>query len=171
MTILELGWPPSVNHYWRLGNGHFHISSEGRAYKLRVAGVIAQAGLRPLEGDVKITIDAFPPDRRKRDLENIQKCLLDSCAVRKGFATGLYLDDCQIKRIEATMHPYDPECAGRVTLTVSPWPGAESAGVPVPAPCRPPSRRAEAEKLLLTCARLLERSASWLKPPKPIIAR
>jgi crossover junction endodeoxyribonuclease RusA len=134
MTTLELPWPPSVNHYWRFGNGHFHVSSEGRAYKLMVAGVIVRAGLRPLEDDVKMVIDAWPPDRRRRDLDNIEKCLLDSCAVRRGFTAGLYRDDCQIKRKVSTMHPFDPERAGRVQVTVSPWPEAESAGVPVPAP-------------------------------------
>jgi len=138
MTTLELPWPPSVNHYWRLGNGHFHVSSGGRAYKLMVAGVIAGAGVIPLEGDVKVIIDAFPPDRRKRDLDNLQKSTLDSLAARSG-PCGLYRDDSQIKRLEATMHPYDPDRRGRVVVTVSPWPGTETAGVPVPAPVRPPS--------------------------------
>ena len=142
MTILELPWPPSVNHYWRFGRGHFHISAEGRAYKMQVAGVIAQAGVRPLEGNVRVTLDAWPPDRRKRDLDNLQKSTLDSLAVRNG-SYGLYFDDSQIKRLEATMHDFDPGRAGRVEISISPWLGAEAAGVLVPAPRRPPALRAE----------------------------
>lgn len=133
MLTLELPWPPSVNHYWRYGNGHFYISDEGRRYKLIVGGLIAAGQIRPLDGPVKITLDAFPPDRRRRDLDNLEKATLDACAVRRGFATGLYRDDCQIKRKESTMHDFDPERAGRVVVSVSPWPGAEAAGIPVPA--------------------------------------
>jgi len=167
MIRLILPWPPSVNHYWRFGKGRFFISNEGKRYKMIVAGTMIQGGVKPFEGPVAVTIDAHPPDRRVRDLDNLQKSLLDSCVTRHGLA-GLYNNDSQIKRLESTMHDYDAAYAGKVIITVRPWPDA--AGVPVPAPCRPPARRAEAEKLLLTCARLLERSASWLKPPKPIIA-
>ena len=138
MTVLELPWPPSVNHYWRFGNGHFHISTEGKRYKATVAGILATAGIQPLRGAVKLTIDAFPPDRRKRDLDNLQKSILDSCVYRRGFATGLYLDDSQVKRLEATMHDFDPAGAGRVVVTVSPWPGTEAVGIPIPVPVHAP---------------------------------
>lgn len=131
MTILELPWPPSVNHYWRHGQGRVFISAEGQRYKLQVAGIIAVAGVRPLDGPVKVTLDAFPPDRRKRDLDNLQKAALDALAQRHS-QYGLYFDDAQIKRIESTMHDHDPVRASHITLTVSPWPGAETAGVPVP---------------------------------------
>ena len=132
MITLQLPWPPSVNHYWRFGNGHFHISNDGRRYKAIVAGIIVAAGIRPLDDPLRITIDAFPPDRRRRDLDNLQKCLFDSCVVRKDFAAGLYHDDCQIKRIESTMWDFDPERAGRVILTASPWPDADTSNAMVP---------------------------------------
>ena len=132
MTVLELPWPPSVNHYWRLGNGHFHVSTEGQRYKAKVAGILATAGIQPLRGAVKLTIDAFPPDRRRRDIDNIEKCLLDSCVYRRGFAAGLYLDDSQVKRKESTMWDFDPARPGIVILTCSPWSGL--APVPVHSP-------------------------------------
>lgn len=170
MTILELPWPPSVNHYWRFGNGHFHISPGGRAYKLAVAGIIAAARLRPLEGPVKVTIDAFPPDRRRRDLDNLEKCLLDSCAVRKGFDTGLYTDDSQIKRKESTMHDYDPDRAGRVILSVSPWPGAELSAVPVPSYSPAPRLSAAKALPIPDPAPVLVRSAGD-KPWLPVVRK
>lgn len=128
---LELPWPPSVNHYWRFGRGHFHISSEGRAYKLMVAGIIATAGIRPFSGNVRVTLDAHPPDRRRRDLDNLEKAVFDACAVRRGFATGLYFDDVQVKRKESTMWEYDPERAGRVLLAIEPWHSPNAARVPL----------------------------------------
>ena len=103
MTVVELPWPPSVNHYWRLGQGHFHVSTEGRRYKSAVAAILEKAGIRPVNGPVKITIDAYPPDRRRRDIDNLEKALLDACCLPNGGVTGLYYDDSQIKRKESTM--------------------------------------------------------------------
>ena len=168
MIRLILPWPPSANHYWRLGNGHFHISAEGRAYKLKVAGVIAAAGVKPLEGDVKLTLDAYPPDRRKRDIDNLQKSVCDSVCQRHGHY-GLYHDDSQIKRLESTMYPYDPDRAGRVVITVSPWPDVDTAGVPIPAPSRPPVRRVAGKLDLVGYCHWLWMT-SWQKPPKPLPA-
>lgn len=158
MTTLRLPWPPSVNHYWRYGHGHFHISPEGQRYKLAVRGIIAAAGVRPLEGNVQIVIDAYPPDRRRRDLDNIEKALLDACVVRHGFATGLYRDDCQIKRKVSTMHDFAPERAGYVTLSVAPWPEPEAVGVRVDAPkprLRGHARAEEPEPAFLSVAHRL----------------
>ena len=140
MITLRLPWPPSVNHYWRYGNGHFYISTEGRRYKLAVCGIIATANVRPLEGNVKITIDAFPPDRRRRDIDNLEKALMDACIKRDGFATGLFLDDSQVKRKISTMWDYHPDYAGQVMLSIEPWDGGAEA--PVFASTRPPAKRA-----------------------------
>ena len=137
MIQLILPWPPSVNHYWRFGKGRFYISNEGKRYKMIVTGTMLQGRVKPFSGNVAVTIDAHPPDRRTRDLDNLNKCILDSCVTRHGLA-GVYEDDSQVKRLEATMHDFNPECAGRVVITVSPWPGADAAGVPVYAPCSPP---------------------------------
>lgn len=40
---------------------------------------------------LSLTIDAYPPDRRKRDLDNILKSLLDALQ-----HAGIYSDDSQI---------------------------------------------------------------------------
>jgi len=130
MITLKLPWPPSVNHYWRFGNGRFFISAEGKRYKMIVVGTMLMGRVKPFDGPVAVTIDAHPPDRRVRDLDNLQKCLLDSCVTRHGLA-GLYHDDSQIKRIESTMHDYDAANAGNVIVTVRPWP--DVAGVPATA--------------------------------------
>ena len=133
MTTLHLPWPPSVNHYWRFGNGRFFISNEGKRFKMIVAGTMLQRGVSTYAGPVSVSIDAYPPDRRVRDLDNLNKCLLDSLVTRHGLA-GLYHNDSQIKRIVSTMHDFDAGNAGRVVITVQPWPGVEAVGVPVPAP-------------------------------------
>jgi hypothetical protein len=95
--------------------------------------------------------------------------LLDSLVTRHGLA-GLYHNDSQIKRLESTMHDYDTGNAGKIIVTVRPWPDA--AGAPVPAPCCPPTRRAEAKMdLIHYCAWLYrhwqERTMSCQRTPKP----
>mgnify|MGYP003140348797 FL=1 len=53
---------------------------------------------------VEVDIQAYPPDRRKRDLDNIQKILLDSLQ-----AAGIYKDDCQVDKITISRGPVVPE--------------------------------------------------------------
>jgi len=81
-THLELPFPPSINHYWRKWNNRMVISREGREYRTRVCGLLAQpagAGrIPPRDGRLALCMDAFPPDRRRRDLDNLQKPLLDA---------------------------------------------------------------------------------------------
>lgn len=121
MTVLLVPWPPSTNCYWRLGNGRLHISKEGQEYKHYIMNLLEANGIKPLDGKAKLTIDAYPPDKRRRDIDNLLKCLFDSCIARQDHAIGLYHDDSQVKRLEATMHDYQPEHAGQIILTASPW--------------------------------------------------
>ena len=88
-----LPYPPSVNHYWVMGKGRVYISPKGRAYCRQVAGILNDAPL--LSGPVSVTIMAYPPDKRKRDLDNLLKCLLDAVTKSK----GLWEDDSQIKKL------------------------------------------------------------------------
>lgn len=67
---------------------------------------------RKLTGEVSVEIDLYPPDRRRRDIDNPLKCLLDSMT-----HAGVYEDDSQIKDIELHMcEPMPPEGMVHVTL-------------------------------------------------------
>ena len=91
--MITLPWPPSINHYWRNFRGRTVISREGRTFRANVCALLAGGGPRkpPAGGRIALAMDAFPPDRRRRDLDNIQKPVLD--ALEHG---GVYLDDSQI---------------------------------------------------------------------------
>ena len=91
---LELPFPPSVNHLWRRVGNRTIVSREGRSYRTAVRRVLLARGVRPIEGRLAVEIDVHPPDRRRRDLDNIQKALLDSMA-----HGGAYADDAQIDRL------------------------------------------------------------------------
>ena len=80
---LTLPWPPSANTYYRHVSrgplaGRTLLSEAGRAYRKSVDAVVAQARARKaLAVPLEVRIAAFPPDRRKRDLDNLLKSVLD----------------------------------------------------------------------------------------------
>ena len=75
--IFDLPYPPSVNHYWLASGKHRYISHAGRKFR-RDAFYIIKAE-RPLltKLAVSVTVMVWPPDRRRRDLDNILKPILD----------------------------------------------------------------------------------------------
>ncbi len=91
---LTLPWPPSVNHYWRRVRNRTLISKEGRLFRKRVLATLTTRHIEPMTGSLAVRIVAHPPDRRRRDLDNIAKSLLD--ALEHG---GVYEDDNQIDRL------------------------------------------------------------------------
>lgn len=89
---IRLPWPPSVNQYWRFFQGRAILSLRGRQYRKAVAdAVLAQGAARHLEGPVRVAIEAARPDKRRRDLDNLLKGVLDGLA-----HAGVYADDQQI---------------------------------------------------------------------------
>jgi len=94
-VTLELPYPPSVNHYWRRVGARTLISREGRRFRERVCARLASRTARPMSGRVAVHVTAHPPDRRRRDLDNAMKALLDALA-----HGGIYEDDGQIDRLE-----------------------------------------------------------------------
>ena len=92
--IATLPWPPTLNHYWRRVGARTLISQSGREYRRAICGLLAGGrGPRkpPAGGRIALAMDAFPPDRRRRDLDNLPKAVQDSLA-----HAGVYEDDSQI---------------------------------------------------------------------------
>ena len=87
---LELPYPPSVNNYWKIARNRVIISKKGKEYKKKVEMLCRN--LIPFHANkrLSVTILCFPPDNRRRDLDNVLKALLDSI---EGSA---YIDDSQI---------------------------------------------------------------------------
>lgn len=89
MIELTLPWPPSVNTYWRIFKNRMIISEAGRKYRIAVAEqVLVQRKAKHLTGTVKVIIEAWRPDKRKRDLDNLLKAVLDAMK-----HAGVYEDD------------------------------------------------------------------------------
>jgi crossover junction endodeoxyribonuclease RusA len=92
MSELTLPWPPSVNTYWRTFQGRMIISEKGRQYRKDVADqVLIQRGSKNFAGKMRVEIQAFRPDNRRRDLDNLLKAILDGCT-----HAGVWVDDSNI---------------------------------------------------------------------------
>jgi Holliday junction resolvase RusA-like endonuclease len=111
MIELELPYPPSVNHYYRRVGNRILISREGRAYRWKVGLILTVSRTKSLDGNLEIWIEAYPPDRRRRDCDNLLKSVLDSLEYG-----GLYHNDSQVKRLHIEM--MDAVKGGRLIVRV-----------------------------------------------------
>lgn len=95
---LELPMPVSENRYRRVVAGCSHpvISHEGRKYHDHVRAIFRASGMVPIPGEVRLRLEFYPPDRRRRDLDNLFKCLLDSLV-----AAGAIEDDALVVDLHA----------------------------------------------------------------------
>jgi crossover junction endodeoxyribonuclease RusA len=93
---LELPFPPSMNTYWRNFRGRTVLSKNGRQFKSDVQDYIIEKNI-PKFGDkkLKITMILRPRDKRKIDIDNRIKAVLDSLQ-----DAGVFDDDFQVDHIE-----------------------------------------------------------------------
>ena len=111
MIEITLPWPPTVNTYWRNINGRTIISAKGREYRKAVADqVLIQRAAKHIDFAVKIEIKAYRPDRRRRDLDNLLKALLDSMT-----HAGVMHDDALIEDLRVY---WADEVGGMVKVTI-----------------------------------------------------
>jgi crossover junction endodeoxyribonuclease RusA len=96
---ITLPFPPSTNTYYRnvrVGSKQFtKISERGRKYKTECFWLLKQQkACKRLSHSLRVTITLFPPDAKRRDLDNFNKALLDVMT-----HAGVYLDDSQIDHL------------------------------------------------------------------------
>ncbi len=108
MIEITLPYPPTVNHYKRIGRTI--RTASGKNLQMRVNSEITkrffyevwmrtrQEGLKSFgDATISVNLEVFPPDKRKRDLDNIVKPTLDALQ-----RAGLFDDDYQISRLLIT---------------------------------------------------------------------
>ena len=114
---ITLPWPPTINTYWRhkvAGRlATVYITPEGKQYRKAVNDLVLEAAMiqqyLKQDGPLRVEIQAFPPDKRKRDLDNILKSLLDSLT-----HAGVWEDDSQIQDLRI----YRSTIAGMVKVRI-----------------------------------------------------
>lgn len=102
MTEIVLPFPPSTNTYWRSvpGKGVL-ISAGGRQYRSAVHALAVSQGWHKF-GDkrLSVSIEAWMPDKRRRDLDNLLKATLDALT-----HAGVWHDDSQIDALTIIRAP------------------------------------------------------------------
>ena len=109
--ILRLPFPPSTNRLWRIGGGRAHLSPEYRAFLQAAAATLPRERL-DAPGFV-VWIKAFPPDRRRRDVDNLAKAILDALT-----NCGVWKDDALVDDLRATMG--EPASPPFVIVSITP---------------------------------------------------
>ena len=116
MTI-NLPLPPSVNKYYRhiviRKAPRTLISSDGREYRQAVIDSfrLQFPDHKPMTGRLSVFVELFPRDRRKTDVDNYAKPLLDGMT-----HAGVWLDDSQIDHL--TLFRSAIVTGGACTVTV-----------------------------------------------------
>lgn len=116
---IKIAWPPSVNHVWRkTPAGRIYLTREARMFRADVMSRVAVArchGVLPktaLAGNLAVAMELYPPDRRRRDVDNYSKAVLDAMTHAR-----LWRDDSQVK--QQTVAVCAPKPGGQVVLTIS----------------------------------------------------
>jgi len=111
---LDLPYPPSVNSYWKANGHRRYISPAGVMFTEEVSFIVKNKKPRTFgDKQVAISVMIHPRSKRKFDLDNTLKAILDAL-----MKAGMYDDDSQIEYIEiargehidggkAVVHLYD----------------------------------------------------------------
>ena len=104
--VYELPWPPCVNNF----KFRRFVPKEFRE-SVR-AEVWTRSYGEPLSGRLACVIEAHPPTRRRRDLDNISKAPLDALVEAGAFVDDSQIDDLRIVR-------RDVRKPGKLVVTIS----------------------------------------------------
>lgn len=120
MRTYTLPWPPSVNHYigkrvaFTKATGRtfvqVYLKAAAREYQQAVKGIVGRVD--PIEDDCMIALEFYPPDRRRRDLDNLFKVLMDSLE-----AARVVVDDKQF--VSGSWSCFEPVKDGRVVVEIT----------------------------------------------------
>ena len=116
MLELTLPWPPSINHYWRNYRGRTVISAKGRQWQKDAMAALLEQGVPRdrLSCRLWVSIDQYPPDRRRRDIDNPVKVANDLLVY-----AGVIADDSLIDALCISRH--EPQAPGRFVVRIKPY--------------------------------------------------
>ena len=113
MIEINLPWPPSVNHVWRRVGSKTLLSAEGRKYRESVGQhcLLHKIAGERLAGRLSVRILVSPPDKRRRDIDNLTKVPLDALT-----HAAVWEDDSQIDELYIRRNPVTP--GGAITIQI-----------------------------------------------------
>lgn len=111
MIVLELPWPPKeLSPNARV---HFRVkAAAAKQYRETAYWLTQGMALLPDDSDITLHLEYYPPDNRKRDLDNM---LSASKAAIDGIADGLGVND---QRFGFSLVRKEPAAKGKVVVRV-----------------------------------------------------
>lgn len=108
LCTLKLPYPPSINSYYGSRGGRPFIKREGREYRERVMEILVPAfhEYESYDGPLQVWIEVFVPDRRRRDLDNLAKALLDAVTHSGVWKDDSLIEDLRFRRCGVTKGGY-----------------------------------------------------------------
>ena len=97
--IITLPYPPSVNHYWIHTRRGAFISKKGVEFRKQVHEIAQTEICYGRDTRLFVDVSVWVPDKRKRDLDNLLKSLLDALQHADIFADDSQIDDLRITRV------------------------------------------------------------------------
>jgi crossover junction endodeoxyribonuclease RusA len=116
MMTLTLPWPPSTNHFQGQKCGKRFLSAKTKEFRLHVSEMVSELSLAPLTCELELFIALFPPDKRKRDIDNYIKQTFDALQ-----HAGVIEDDSQITKLTVIKQP--PVKGGKCNVVIY-WGGS-----------------------------------------------
>ena len=97
MVVVTLPWPPTINTYWRRNGSTYFIAKPGIDFRNEtiIRCKDFKHAFKPHQ-KLSVLIECYPPDKRKRDLDNLTKGILDALGKK---AAHVYEDDNQIDKL------------------------------------------------------------------------
>jgi len=91
------------------------INQKGVSYRQLVNLVVKKEYPKhnTIDKPVKVKIDFYPPDKRKRDVDNVLKCLLDSLTKANVYRDDSLIIDLRIRKMEMIRN------AGKIEVVVN----------------------------------------------------
>ena len=104
---LFLPFPPTINNYYVKTSRGMFISQKGRLFRdTTQAEVLKQLGdFEPITDRIHVSVVLYPPDKRKRDLDNYMKPLLDALTHSQLWIDDSIIDQLHIFRGETVTKP------------------------------------------------------------------
>lgn len=112
MITLTLPYPPTINHLYGQRGSRKFIKKAGIAFRTAVAEIVSEAQIKTITGRVAVFVAAYMPDRRRRDIMNLEKILSDSLTNAGVWDDDSQIDDFRIVRKEV-------ERGGKVVVVIT----------------------------------------------------
>lgn len=102
MLELTIPLPPSVNSLYRAFRGRTIMSKAGRKYRADGLAAVLSQDRRKFKGRVAVEIKVYPADKRRFDLDNRAKGILDLMT-----HAGIWNDDEQVDDLRIIRMPVE----------------------------------------------------------------